>query len=532
MPYEKEFAGSTGLKILLKDQKLKELLKISQFIKSDTEFNRIDGHVVEAQKMNTDKVRRAFVIDGSKMEVPFIEGSLASLSLFNINQCVVDLKNVQEYLKTSFPHPSLFEKIKEHLNVLFFTPLKGMETEEYNEAEFFRFVVYEHIKQIQNPIVDWLKQNDYQITYEESVLDTFIHLVKNGYNKVRNIPCPCPVCRKSGRGIEVKQFYDRDTQELFEQVECKCSFDSKPLFITDLLGFHALLTNENGYEALTTQIMLIMEKLILINTLRIFHKNNLKDLINESVFIVDGTLGFFSHASWLTNPVLSEIADIKKESDLLLFSIEKSGQFLNHFKTVNENYNIKYNNFLDYGYAENKFEDPTLKNGMLFFLDEEYIKGYIKNFDEAGGFYGENNYFGKKVFYKNKNGGLFVLNLAFEDENDKSMYDGRNTQERREQVKRIKDMSMILDNFASQEFANAISLLSMANEGAAISSSYMSKGIVRDFVSSLLSENNTEQVKEVKKKEKLNHQENESSDLFGNGFTEGFEDLGDTSFFN
>lgn len=529
MPYEKEFAGSTGLKILLKDQKLKEMLKISQFIKTDTEFDRIDDFVIPPQKMNTEKVKRAFVIDGSKIEVPFVEGSLASLSIFNINQCVVDLKNVQEYLKTPFPHPSLFDKIKEHLNVLFFTPLKGMETEQFNEAEFFRYVMYEHIKQMKNPVVDWLINNGYSIQEEETVFDTYVRLAQKGQHSIRGISCPCPVCRKSGRAVEYKNFYDKDTDEFRVQTECKCAYDPKPLFITDLLGFHALLTNENGYEALTTQIMLVMEKLLLINTLRILKINGLKDLINESVFIVDGTLGFFSHASWLTAPVVSEVADIKAETDLLLFSIEKSGQFLNNFKKVNENYNLQYSSYKNWGYAENKFDDPTLKNGMLFFLDEEYIKTYVKNFDEAGGFYGEKNYFGKKVFYKNKNGGLFVINLAFEDENDKVLYDGRNTDERRAMVKRIEDVAMILDNFASQEFANAISLLSMANEGAAISSSYMSKQLVNTFVSSILSDEEDEP--ESKEKEVKKPKDEPLKEFGTEGFTQAFEGLDDTSFF-
>lgn len=531
MPYEKEFAGSTGLKILLKDQKLKEMLKISQFIKTDTEFDRIDQFVVSPQKLDTNRVKRTFVVDGSKVEVPFVEGSLASLSIFNINQCVVDLKNVQDYLKEMFPHPSMFDKIKEHLNVLFFTPLKGMETEKLNEAEFFRYVVYEHIRQIENPILDWLKKNNYEVQEVETVFETFVRLTEKGQRGIKNIPCPCPVCRKSGRSIEFKNFYDKNTDVMQYETECKCSFDAKPLYITDLLGFHALLTNENGYESLTTQIMLVMEKLLLINTLRILKINGLTDIINESAFIVDGTLGFFSHASWLTSPTVSEIADIKAESNLLLFSIEKSGQFLNHLKQVNDNYNLQYTSYKNYGYTENKFEDPSLKNGMMFFLDEEYIKTYIKNFDEAGGFYGEKNYFGKKVFYKNKNGGLFVINLAFEDERDKVMYDGRNTDERRAMVKRIEDIAMILDNFASQEYANAISLLSMANQGAAISSSYMSKQLVNSFVSSII--NDEEQRKDDTTKTD-NKKEEPIKDMFGSneGFKQGFEDLGDTSFFN
>lgn len=531
MPYEKEFAGSTGLKILLKDQKLKEMLKISQFIKTDTEFDRIDEYTIEPQKLDTDRLKRAIVIDGSKIEVPFVEGSLASLSIFNINQCVVDLKNVQTYLRTPFPHPSLFDSIKEHLNVLFFTPLKGMETEQYNEAEFFRYVLYENIKQMKNPIVEWLINNGYSIKEEETVFDTYVQLAEKGQGSIRGIPCPCPVCRKSGRGVEYKNFYNRDFDELRVQTECKCTYDPKPLFITDLLGFHALLTNENGYEALTTQIMLVMEKLLLINTLKILKINGLKDLINDTVFITDGTLGFFSHASWLTAPVVSEIADIKIENNLLLFSIEKSGQFLNHLKKVNENYNLQYAAYKGWGYSENKFNDPTLKNGMLFFLDEEYIKTYIKNFDEAGGFYGEKNYFGKKVFYKNKNGGLFVINLAFEDENDKYLFNGRNTDERRSTVKRIEDISMILDNFSSQEFANAISLLSMANEGAAISSSYISKQLVATFVSSILNDN-TEQNEDNIKEEKIKSKIEETKEFETDGFTQEFENLDDTSFFD
>ena len=126
---------------------------------------------------------------------------------------------------------------------------------------------------------------------------------------------------------------------------------------------------------------------------------------------------------------------------------------------------------------------------------------------------------------------MFVINLAFEDENDKYLFNGRNTDERRSTVKRIEDISMILDNFSSQEFANAISLLSMANEGAAISSSYISKQLVATFVSSILNDN-TEQNEANIKEEKIKSKIEETKEFETDGFTQEFENLDDTSFFD
>lgn len=62
--------------------------------------------------------------------------------------------------------------------------------------------------------------------------------------------------------------------------------------MTDLLQFQELLNTESGNEALTTQMMLVLEKIILINLLRNIKLNGLTDLLEKSAFIVDGSLQF------------------------------------------------------------------------------------------------------------------------------------------------------------------------------------------------------------------------------------------------
>ncbi len=61
--------------------------------------------------------------------------------------------------------------------------------------------------------------------------------------------------------------YFQKGQEWQPAQTCKCE-NPKNVYITDLLQFQELLNTENGNEALTTQMMLVLEKIILVNLLR------------------------------------------------------------------------------------------------------------------------------------------------------------------------------------------------------------------------------------------------------------------------
>lgn len=471
MPYHGEFAKHQGTKNVLKSSGVKDMLQVIQFVITDTEYERIDDFVIsEKQKLDTTKLKNIFVIDGSKLETPVFDKSEAKLCLFNINQCIVDTKKFESYLKNPFPHPSEYKEIAKDINVTFFLPTKGMRTQQHgSEEEFFRSTLYKMFKNIQNPINNWLNEKGIEVNHKESILDTYLELL-NHTDNIKNAPHPCLDCRRSGRAFSLKSFKKEDGS-WHSDISCKCENNPKVLYPTDLLGFHEQLNNENSNEALTTQVMLVVERILLINLLHILIKNNQIDLINESIFLTDGALAIYSHASWLSQAINKEIIELKQKYPLLILGIEKSGNFVDFFKKI-----------------DNHFATEPLKAGLLFFLEDKYIREHIK-IQDTSVFYGENNYFGKKLFYKNKKGKLFVINVAFEDEADRvADLNNRNTDSYRSKIERLNDIVVLLDNFSSQSYDNALSVVSLANDGAALSSSSLTKKLLSDFVNGLINE--------------------------------------------
>lgn len=471
MPYHGEFAKHQGTKNVLKSSGIKDMLQVIQFVITDTEYERIDNFVIaEKQKLDTGKLKNIFVIDGSKLETPVFDKSEAKLCLFNINQCVIDTSKFQSYLKNPFPHPSEYKEIATDVNVTFFLPTKGMRTQQHtSEEDFFRSTLYKMFNNIQNPIIDWLGKNGEEIKYKESILETYLSLLDRT-ESIKNAPHPCLDCRRSGRAFSLKSF-KKENGSWHSDISCKCENNPKVLYPTDLLGFHEQLNNENSNEALTTQIMLVVERILLLNLIHILIKNNKEDLIRESIFLADGALAVYSHAAWLSQAINKEIIELKQKYPLLILGIEKSGNFVDFFKKV-----------------DNHFSTEPLKPGLLFFLEDKYIREHIKVQDTSV-FYGENNYFGKKLFYKNKKGKLFVMNVAFEDEADRvADLNNRNTDKYREKIQRLNDIIVLLDNFSSQSYDNALSIISLANDGAALSSNSLAKKLLGEFVNGLMRE--------------------------------------------
>lgn len=469
MAYEKEFATNKGNQGLIASKGMKEMLKVVQFIISDSEYERIDDFVIEEKrKVDAEKMKYIFVIDGSKQETSVTETSHAKLCLFNINQCVIDVNNLLNYLKEKFPLPKEYKKIKKDVTLNFFLPIKGMRTLEHmDEKDFFRQSLYNNMKRLENPIIEWLEEKGYEIKTKENILDTYLYLLGKADN-IKNVSHPCPTCRTVGRLMSIKTFKS-DSGQWLSSTTCRCQNNPHTLYPTDLLGFHEQLNNENSNEALTTQIMLVLERITLINMIRNILSNNHVDLVEQCTFMVDGALAIYSHASWLSESINKEIMDLKHQYPLLILGVEKTGNFVDHFKKVNSH-----------------FHNAPLKNGMLFFLEDNYIKEHVKVYDNAG-YYGQNNYFGKKLFYKNKLGKLFVMNVAFENEADRVVQlNNRNNDTYRESITRLSDIVMLLDNFSSQSYDNALSLISLANEGAALSSSYLGKKLLTEYVKDML----------------------------------------------
>ncbi len=128
--------------------------------------------------------------------------------------------------------------------------------------------------------------------------------------------------------------------------------------------------------------------------------------VDKIAFFIDGPLAVFGPPAWLSATISTELkrinAIVQKETgkDLIIVGIEKSGEFVTHFDEI----------------------DSTETAGQLLFppgnfvlLKDEYIKKRIHQSSSVRR-YGQDTYFGRKFFYKTKNGARIVASIPFLNE--------------------------------------------------------------------------------------------------------------------
>ncbi|MFQ5729998.1 MAG: DNA double-strand break repair nuclease NurA [Waddliaceae bacterium] len=161
----------------------------------------------------------------------------------------------------------------------------------------------------------------------------------------------------------------------------------------------------------------------------------------------------FSTWSWINKSIITELVrinELQKEQtgkDLLIFGIEKSGTFYNHFEEVDTKVDGKTDRF---------------PNQSTFLLSDGYIKRNIL-FSESDKQYGQDTYFGRKLFYKTKTGYRIVPVLAFFNDHQQNLETART-----DQYPRLADLMNVLDELVSSRYPNSVSPLVSAHAEAAI----------------------------------------------------------------
>lgn len=233
----------------------------------------------------------------------------------------------------------------------------------------------------------------------------------------------------------------------------KCEKTGKQLYSTDALRFHELLNPSGTSGELFGQISFVLETLWLIHLLRAFEKKNWLSTLKNMAFIMDGSLAIYSVSAWLVKPMIKElqrINNLQKKingTDLLIMGLEKSGRFVEHFNTLD---------------ISSTGEKGLFPNQSLLLLDDDYIKKNII-YSQSEKQYGKDTYFGRKFFYKTKNGYRIVAQCACFDN-----YQSNLSTAQPDQFPRLIDTCNLLDQIVSCQYANSITPLISAHAEAAI----------------------------------------------------------------
>jgi NurA domain len=233
---------------------------------------------------------------------------------------------------------------------------------------------------------------------------------------------------------------------------CGCN-NNRQMYSTDWLRIHQGFNDIGENGAAYSEFMQVTERLWLVNLLRTLERKKRLDIMKKVALVLDGPLAVFGHPAWIKDAIEVELMRlnglVKTETgeDILLIGIEKTGQFVDHFLSLDRDTRGTHN---------------QLPNRSLFLISDGYIKRNII-MSESDQAYGHATYFGRKFFYKTKTGAMIVGSVPF-------LRSGDNDLDRADvnQFPRIADALFLLDQLISSQYPNATVPLVEAHAQAAI----------------------------------------------------------------
>lgn len=433
MGFEGEFASYEPLRRLLDSEKVKALQERFRIRKQVEETDDFENEIINKNDLTQSNNIPDLIlaIDGSNLAAKAENGFPgAEFGYITVSSVLIDLKKVKSLEDNQFVSPKEFRETEKASTIDSVFPGCNVILDNEKSAK----------TSLRRALFEELKSNNI-FTNGETLLDTYEYLFRIKRERFSESSLP----KSPIEDIEEKMTYGYG--------EYTCPNSGEALFSTDALRLHELINPGGSNGEMFGQIMSTLEKLWLVHILRAFEKKNWLSTFRRVAFIMDGPLAVFSTSSWLTKVIsyeLRRINDIQKKingTDLIIFGIEKAGTFFNHFTEID-----------------------TTKDGIIdkfpkqsaFLLTDDYIKKNII-FSESKKPYGQDTYFGRKLFYKTKSGQKIVPVVATYNDYQSNLATGNINQ-----FPRLADILDLLDSLVSSRYPNSVSPLISAHAEAAI----------------------------------------------------------------
>lgn len=426
MPFENEIATGESLIALQKSASLRDFEGVIA-IKDARHVN--DPPPVVTVARNDWLPLRIVAIDGSNIThkvrngFPGAEASLVMLSVV-----FIDVSLLAKIGPSEIPSPRIFNEM-DHASTLD-AVLPGANIirsgdDKDSPTRFFRKTVFDTLAGVLD-------------TSHESLLDTWRQIT---HGRASKINCPIDGCTK-------------DFKTGIKEYVCNCE-KAEILFETDAFRFHERFNELGSNGEVHGEVRHVLEVLSLVNILRFFERDDRIHYLKDCAFVLDGPLAVFGQPAWIAPYVRREIQRISAKSrkhngcDLLLFGIEKTGQYVSHFFDID---------WTDENGPRSKFDPAT-----TIIPDARYINRNIVFRPEDAKPSGIDTYFGRKVFYKTKNSAHAVLNAAIVNEQSEDFHNISPAA-----FPRLGDALNILDHLSTYLYQDGFMPLVRAHAHAAI----------------------------------------------------------------
>jgi NurA domain len=429
MPYEGEFAHYNPLRRLVETEHVQKLLSRCKVCLPDSS----PEHNIEPKQAPPQTIslpRFVVAIDGSNAEVSVVNGYPgAKVGYCTVASVLIDLSRIDELDQNRPVDPKLFRETEKAATIDAALPGSNVVTRRQTSARVsFREELYDLF---QNAIVD---EED-----KVRLIETYEILLS--FKPTDEQKCPC----LESHGCKGMQ---RISEGCHDCPTCK-----QPIFSTDALRIHERFNDLGTNEEVFGYVRQVWERILLIHLLRCFEKRKLLNRVDKIAFFLDGPLAVFGPPAWLSAAISKELKRInvivraETGNDLIIIGIEKSGEFVAHFDEI----------------------DVTEKAGTKLFRPQNYVlltDSYIKKRIQQSSTtrrYGQDTYFGRKLFYKTRNGARIVANIPFLT-NEQDTIDTDDIA----QYPQFANVCALLDRLVSSRFPNAITPIISAHAEASI----------------------------------------------------------------
>ncbi|QJQ03789.1 hypothetical protein C798_27160 [Herbaspirillum rubrisubalbicans Os34] len=396
-------------------------------------------------------------IDGSHHEVQYDQGFPgAELGFVSVATILIDVNRLQEEADKPSIDPVKFNQVQSAYS--FATVLAStnmvLKSDPDSRASFRR--------QWAKLLEDTCPADD-----AESLAETYRALYAH---KPRETDQRCPL-------VDVCMDANRPSAD-FEKGTCACG--KYPVYLSDALRIHEGFSDFASNGECFGEVMRVLEHLLLVAFVRqmerLCERSGNWSMFRDTAIVMDGSLAVFGHPAWLSQAIKVELARINQRvnqeisEDLLIFGIEKSGRFFDHWCRLDQKSSKDFQKERTAENGGNSEEDDTFR-AMLpgriprqstLLVDDPYIKKFVVP-SASDKPHGKDTYYGRPFLYKTVTGALIVgISAILSDaQDDRSLATPA-------QYPRLPDMLDLLDMLVSMRHPNAIIPLIAAHAEAAI----------------------------------------------------------------
>lgn len=242
-----------------------------------------------------------------------------------------------------------------------------------------------------------------------------------------------------------------------DPAEALCPTCDRPIYLTDVFRLHERVDEETGGSGIAAYVMTMLEQLVLVHL--IHNIMNMKEsLLRRILFIKDGPLAFFGLVAPLYKPMRELVEYLLNEPGgpkgptLRIAGLEKSGAFVEHATSVQD----------------------RLTPGSYFVVGDAYIRKYIVPGGDTSATFGQNTYYGQKVFFRAVTGEMHVVTIP------SKAYSG---DPKPNDIPHLDEVLSLIGELRCSMYDNALIPIALANKLVSLSN-FPSQRILTNFVRS------------------------------------------------